>query len=406
MSTRRTLFITGALVGLLGLGAGLAALRGAPIPSRVAPSGAGEGGISPGAMAKRFHRAEGRCLRFDAGTATDEEVARAADALTNAGIASRQLGELAGAFLRWELDREAAVHVLPEDEEWYEGAMEDSQPIEQLILWAQWGQLRKSIVIDHTARLADGARALAALPEEQRQQLRSIWEAHARTLNISNLLEVVTSMRRTETEARLSALASALEDRVREGAALPEQLDELEGLAPDALKDGWANAFHYDTTVPGRVRVSSLGQDGAPGGKGAAADSSREVMLKPAAQPEVVQRASSAECAPLPARATVTRAEYTRVWEDPEVLVRSAIIAPVVKSETEMEGFLLRLVMPGSPLARAGFCSGDVVLEVDGTTLASPANLVELTGRLQRARTVPFSVRRKGTVGTLTLQIQ
>ncbi len=243
------------------------------------------------AMARRYHTGAPPCLRYhERGSVPEEELTRVSGTLAELGLSSKQVGDLLGAFLRWGVEREAALHSLPEEEEWVQALSERMPLTERAVFWWKKDQLRKALALPHEKYFAEGAAALEQLTSEQQTQVRALWEAHPGTLEVSNLLQVLHALRYREAEAGLEVLARAIEEHVRKGEPVPESLEVLTGLAPEALRDAWGNDFAYDPEIPGGVRLFSFGSDGSPGGEGPDADLVLDVVLDPAAveaaQPE------------------------------------------------------------------------------------------------------------------------
>jgi len=69
------------------------------------------------------------------------------------------------------------------------------------------------------------------------------------------------------------------------------------------------------------------------------------------------------------------------------------------------EGVLVRTVMKGSPAEKAGVKAGDVILRVDDTKVATPA---EISGRLRAARgkPVPLALMRERKEISVTVEAQ
>jgi hypothetical protein len=237
------------------------------------------------AMARRYHVGEPPCLRYqEEGGVPEEKLTRAAEALWESGFSAQQVSEdLWGIFLRWQVDREAAIHARPEAEEWIEALTEHMPLSGRIAFWWKQERFRKALTVNQDKYLAEGTVALEQLPPAQRQRLRALWEAHPEALVPSNLIEVFHVLRYRETEARLEVLARAIEEHVRQGEPAPTSLDALTGLAPEALRDAWGNDFAYDPEIPGGVRLFSYGGDKTPGGEGPDADIVRDVILDPGA---------------------------------------------------------------------------------------------------------------------------
>ncbi len=361
------------------------------------------------AMAQRYHTGAAPCLRYHAeGSVSEEQLTRVSEAFFEHGLSSRQVADLAGAFLRWEVDREAALHTLPEEEEWVQALSEGMSLTERAVFWWKKDQLRKALTAPQEKAFAEGAAALEQLTPSQREQVRALWEEQPGALVISNLRQVLHGLRSLESAAGLEVLARAIEAHVRQGAPAPESLDALTGLAPEALRDAWGNAFAYDPEIPGGVRLFSFGSDGAPGGEGQDADLVRDVVLDPeavkAAQPEGDTVAASA-CAPVPSDLVVSRAEYDGTLENVDQVAPTARIVPAFEAG-QVTGFKLFAIQPGSAYARIGLCNGDVVKTVAGLPLTSPENALEVYSRLKGARAVPIQVRRQGADYTFQLRIQ
>jgi hypothetical protein len=358
-------------------------------------------------MAKRFHTAAGPCLRFWEGAAPEEELTRTAEAFIQAGISSQQLTSLAGIFLGWSVDREAAVHARSEEEEWIEAITEGLSLPVRALFWLRRESLRRMLVLDHTKHYAEGTAALGKLSPEQQARVRALWEEHAAALTISSIIPLRDALQHHETREKLEVLARAIEEHVSQGHPVPERLDELTGLEPEALRDGWDNAFSYDPTLPDGVRVISLGYDDTLGGSGPDADTFRDVVLRkaaPEARPGERERPVAA-CGALPAMSVVSRAEYDGAWADLNRVAMTARIVPAF-NEGEVYGFKFFALQPGSPFALAGLCDDDVVMEVAGIPLTTPENALELYSRLRGARTVSLKVQRKGVAGELTLRVE
>jgi hypothetical protein len=408
MTLRRSLLLAAAVFALLG-GLG-AVLRYTPLAHGYLSGArrASESTLTPEGIAKRFHTAEGRCLRYATEAAPASELERAASAFMEAGFSSSQVAGLAGAFVRWEAEREAAIHALPEDEELLQLMGEGLPLAARPLFWLKRERLRESLKIPLDRIYAEGADALEALTPAQRTQVRAIWEAQPGALNLSGLIGLLRILRIQETRDRLEAVARMLEEQVRAGAPLPKSLTELSGLTPEARRDAWHNDFLYDPTIPGGVRVISLGEDGSAGGSGPDADLARDVMLAPEPTKEVPpsdEPSPQVKCGPLPAVAVVSRAEYDRTYEDLNGLARTARIVPAFE-KGQAYGFKLFSIQPGSPLARAGLCNGDVVMAMAGLPLTSPENALQLYSRLKGAREVKLEIRRKGKDAGLTLRIR
>jgi hypothetical protein len=361
------------------------------------------------AMAQRYHPGAGPCVRYHApGSVSEEELARVSDAFSEHGLSSRQVADLAGAFLRWGVEREASVHALPEEEEWAQALSEGRPLTERIVFWWKKDQLRKALTLPQEKYFAEGAAALEQLTPAQREQVRAVWESHPEALVISNLLQVLHALRSREAEAGLEVLARAIEEHVRQGAPVPESLDALTGLAPEALRDPWGNDFAYDPEIPGGVRLFSFGSDGIAGGEGQHADLVRDVVLDPEAAeaaPHEADTSAASTCAPVPSDSVVSRAEYDGALENLDTVAPTARIVPAFQ-DGKATGFKLFAIQPGSAFARIGLCDGDVVKTVAGLPLTSPENALEVYSRLKGARAVPIQLRRQGADYTFQLRIQ
>lgn len=232
-------------------------------------------------IAKRFHTAEGRCLRYGTDQVTDTELERVGGAFKEAGVSTDKVAGLAGAFLRWEVDREAAVHALPVEEEKLL-LMSEGLPLHlRPVFWLKREALLASLMENLDPLYARGATVLATLSPAQQTRVRAIWEQQPEALSVTSFLQMLRLLQVRETQQRIDVVARRLEEHLRQGAPLPKSLSGVNGLTPEMLRDAWHSPFEYDPTVSGGVRVISRGQDGAVGGTGPKADIIRDVVLNP-----------------------------------------------------------------------------------------------------------------------------
>jgi general secretion pathway protein C len=77
-------------------------------------------------------------------------------------------------------------------------------------------------------------------------------------------------------------------------------------------------------------------------------------------------------------------------------LLKSARMEPnLVNGNTE--GFVVKMIQPGSLLADLGIRKGDVILEVNGVELASPEKALQIFQQLREARHISIGLQRDGT---------
>jgi general secretion pathway protein C len=76
-------------------------------------------------------------------------------------------------------------------------------------------------------------------------------------------------------------------------------------------------------------------------------------------------------------------------------LLKSARMEPnVVNGNTE--GFVVKMIQPGSLLANLGIRKGDVIMEVNGVELASPEKALQIFQQLREARHISIGLQRDG----------
>lgn len=76
-------------------------------------------------------------------------------------------------------------------------------------------------------------------------------------------------------------------------------------------------------------------------------------------------------------------------------LLKSARMEPnVVNGNTE--GFVVRMIQPGSLLANLGIRRGDVIMEVNGVELSSPEKALQIFQQLREARHISIGLQRDG----------
>ena len=86
-------------------------------------------------------------------------------------------------------------------------------------------------------------------------------------------LQVNENFKRSETELRMSQIASVVQSEILLLKNMPTDLTDVEGLDEEDVVDGWGNKFEF---VPGSDGKSfdliSYGRDGTEGGTGLDAD--------------------------------------------------------------------------------------------------------------------------------------
>ncbi|NMO20623.1 hypothetical protein HPC49_24965 [Pyxidicoccus fallax] len=369
------------------------------------------GGLAPrpsnARMAERFHQGTGPCLRYvPEDKVSVGEIAQVADTFDLIGLDSLETGGLMGAFLHWTLERESSHHAGDAADELTEVLAEGAPLTSRVVVWFKKDQLRRALTGQQEHAAAVGLRKLEALTRKQQDDVRALWEAHPEALVVENLLRVVEHMRVNETNRRLEVVAEAVAERVPADERSPDRIEALTGLDAGALRDAWGMPFVFDTEVAGGIQVISLGADAARGGMGVDADLTAFVEQRPPAakpdapgQPVPVAR----PCAPPPAEAVITRAEYTRAFAAQDGAAARVVPAFV---DGEAVGFKLFAIQPGSLYERVGLCNGDVVMQVAGIALKTPENALQAYSVAKGARELPFTLRRQGEDYTVRVRIQ
>lgn len=280
---KRNLLIAGAV--LAGVGGLFAAVRFTPLFDGYLDRGANAEPPSFEAMARRFHRGDGVCLRYLEGSSADDPaVTQMAERLWKAGISAREFGAAVMLALEWSREREAAAHALAEADEWYLVLTERLSPSAKLLLRIKGGDALREKLEQMTGvaieeRIAEGRAAFEQLSADEQRALKDAWTERPETFAISNALVGLETLRRHETEARLDALATAARADFAAHGVLPERIEHITGATQEGLLDAWDQPLSYER-IWGGVKLTSFGRDGSPDGDGPDADVVREVIVE------------------------------------------------------------------------------------------------------------------------------
>ena len=86
-------------------------------------------------------------------------------------------------------------------------------------------------------------------------------------------LQVNERFKRSETELRISQIASVIQSEILLIKKMPTSLDAVDGIKPDMLVDGWGKPLEFVAGSDGRsFDIISYGRDGTEGGTGLDAD--------------------------------------------------------------------------------------------------------------------------------------
>ncbi|HEC25250.1 MAG TPA: PDZ domain-containing protein, partial [bacterium] len=96
--------------------------------------------------------------------------------------------------------------------------------------------------------------------------------------------------------------------------------------------------------------------------------------------------------------------KITRGWLGIEIQKISPALKKVFKLKTS-RGALVSSVLPGSPAAKAGLKSGDVIIRLDGKKVKEMSQLPWLVGNIKPGTKVPMEVIRHGKRITLMITI-
>jgi hypothetical protein len=96
----------------------------------------------------------------------------------------------------------------------------------------------------------------------------------------------------------------------------------------------------------------------------------------------------------------VTHVAIDKVLADPMTATKNARVVPAVK-DGHPAGYKLYAIRPSSVFAKLGFLNGDTLESVNGTTLSSVSDALEVFTKLREAKTVEVVVVRRGAPVTL-----
>jgi hypothetical protein len=352
-------------------------------------------------LAASTHQGPGPCLRYpERGSVPEEELAALAEAIVAGGFAD-DLAHLLGQFRQWEAEAEQGMHQSSQAEETLDALRERMNLFARLIYALARDRVKgaaMNLVATQEAELMKKAgEAMAAYPSERRAQLKALWEKSPRCLTLPSMVRLLDQVKMVATRARLDRLAARLEDFARREGAFPDDLRSLgpaqagQQADPD-LKDGWYQDFEYKR-IEGGVRLTSLGDDSAPGGEGRGADLEREVLY-PGENLGTSELATQAvRCAAPATKVEITRAEAEVLLKAEQDRPTGNLVAPAYE-EGVVIGFTVNAVRPGTLAHRLGLRDHDIVLALLGERLDNPDKALQLYQRLGTAARVEVEIQR------------
>ncbi|GAB4174813.1 MAG: hypothetical protein Tsb0017_09680 [Geothermobacteraceae bacterium] len=100
----------------------------------------------------------------------------------------------------------------------------------------------------------------------------------------------------------------------------------------------------------------------------------------------------------------IPRLEAERARDNIGTLLRQARVEPnLVEGRTE--GFVIRMIQPGTLLARLGLKVGDVLHEINGISLDGPEKGLQIMQQLRQARRIDLALERQGKRLTYSYRI-
>lgn len=338
-------------------------------------------------LAAQFHTGGGQCLRYHEGAPNAAEVMGAATLLTRAGVTPDDLSGLVGELYGRAREEEKAHHPLAEEDEWIAAIAQGSSPLRRLAIDLKRDRLR-ALLVDMLAVDVPKRKLLTDLKPGQRKAIDALWARDPSLFLVSNLIPLLAKLKQLYTTAHLDALAAALADQLKTGAA-PATLEEL-GLDPQLLEDGWGQPIEYER-AEGKLVLTSAGE-GTP--------DTRTIPL-PSTMPALPQATGCAS----PGEVEIKRKQFDDAITNPNSLALSARVTPAIQDGAVI-GFKLFKIQPGSLYAAAGLCDGDVVKAVNGRALTSPDRALEVYTLAKTANEVSLAVRRGGADVTLTVHVR
>lgn len=350
--------------------------------------------VAPEAMAARFHRGEGPCLRYPSeSTEPFETIITTAGRIDAAGVSTEELAGVLGHFLVVHRERESQLHERSSVDEYLDQLGEQQAgPLANVAFWLQRDLLRERLekvvgdangtIVEHEVR---GEERWRALPLAKQQALSALDAEAPLMLDVSRLVRVHDALRPLTTRR----LAKALVEKARVAQAarpgFPVRLEDLQ-LDEAARTDAWGRPFEL-SAVGSTIEVRSLGDDDR-----AEAD-------------DIVERAGDGDAPVEPACGSLGATFVLRRNELPAKLDPSAHLVPVMRGG-RATGLRLLGITKGSLPERAGLCNGDVLRFVNGVELTAPDKAGELYQRVKGARQVVLTLERRGVEGEVTVELR
>ncbi len=329
------------------------------------------------------HGGPGPCLRSLWMKQAPFDVEPLAPRVQALGFTSDRLGELAGQFVKWGDEREAAYHAQPQTEELI-AVLSDGSPWTALILGLNADRVRQMMEMDTTGVVAQGTAAFAGLTGEEQVGLRALWEEQPEAFSLGNLLQQMQLLRTLEVQARLEALARAVSAHLdREGDLAAETLELVAVARASGLPAEDAHGHPFALGVwPDRFELRT-------------ADGQARVEVPRTADTPMPSATPPASCNGPPGPVTLSRAVVDLALQNPTEVALQARIVPAV-TDGEARGFKLYSVQPHSLFAKMGLCSGDLLGAINGRPLRSPGEALEAYEGIAHATRLTLDVERRG----------
>ena len=222
--------------------------------------------ITADAMAARFHRGEGPCVRYVDHRADPQVIRTTAVDLAAAGLTHQQVTDSFGRFLQLNQQAEEVAHAQAEIDEWWQVLTEHQDPLVKLGLGLGRRQFESVLTVPTAKVVADGTASFDALSARQQAELTLAFKAHREAFTVASVVAIVSSMKRPEAEKQVARVLSIIEQT----GALPDSLDAL-SLTDEMMVDPWGTPLEFHK-LDRSVSVTSLGADQVAGGDGDDAD--------------------------------------------------------------------------------------------------------------------------------------